>query len=138
MRAPPTPPQRHWHHAKRKRPTGASAADQGVRPTNAAGFASCGLRLGGGGGHVNAADVLRIAEAATVAVGGNHFHAAAADFLHDAQGALARGFPRPSPAKGGLPPRSAPPPPVFSVPLLPPRKNLPAGGAPKCPGAKKK
>ena len=42
------------------------------------------------GGHFDAADVLRIAEAATVGVGGNDLDAAAADLLHHAQGALAR------------------------------------------------
>src|ERR1035437_1785831 len=53
---------------------------------------SCAFTFSCSGGHFNAADVPGIAEAATVAVGGHDLHAAAADFVHDAQGALARGF----------------------------------------------
>ena len=47
-------------------------------------------RDGRGGGHFDAANVLRIAEAATVAVGGKDLHAAAANFLHHAKRALTR------------------------------------------------
>ena len=40
--------------------------------------------------HFDPANVLRIAEAATVAVGRNDLHATAADFLHHTQGARTR------------------------------------------------
>src|ERR1035441_9342761 len=53
---------------------------------------SCSLRSGPGAGHFDPADVSGIAEAATVAVGRNDLHAAAADLLHDPQGSLPRAF----------------------------------------------
>src|ERR1035437_4481042 len=94
MRAPNV---QWWHKApalcirsQLGRPSCARMDKPEAYPTK--GCPSCTLRFGRGGGHFDPADVSGIAEAATVAIGRNDLHAAAADLLHDPQGSLPRAF----------------------------------------------